>query len=388
MEINLNSVPPSLSPQSATKDMEFPRGISPAILIDHVKNTTAYIFEDSFIPNAHQPFITNLKNADLALKQHGALELSHSAYYELCLSAHWTTVASFVPTDVDNQIRFRLWYPTLPIEELNSMVVLIKKALSWDTTTLSTRFVTGPKDQNILAGHGGEWFSVAVAAYGATRRRLPEQSEEMRSIILAELSRQADVFNQFRACKDGIGSLKAATTIAHNLGDLIRVMDMWQFEPDDLLRTEVEKLKLPDALNGALHIMALLNTQYMAVENHRHFALRKPKILRKSSDFLIPIGPFYDEWGSRIAKHPLISEEELGDIAEALVDGWVYLENSVGYARALSGIENSIKGGLTQLCKLVPKRIAKTLTTGKLRTQISVSRERFESQWNQFGLKF
>src|SRR6185436_12482194 len=41
----------------------------------------------------------------------------------------------------------------------------------------------------------------------------------------------------------------------------------------------------------------------MALENHRHFALRKPKCLRKSPALLIPTGPFFDDWGRRVAEH-------------------------------------------------------------------------------------
>lgn len=125
----------------------------------------------------------------------------------------------------------------------------------------------------------------------------------------------------------------------------------------------------------------------MALENHRNFALRKPKCLRLHASLLLPLGPFFDDWGRSIAQNPQLSEFELGEITEALFDGWVYLENTVGYARALAGMEAGIKGGLSQLCKLVPSKMAKQLSAGKLRTLTSISQQRFENQWNQFGLK-
>lgn len=125
----------------------------------------------------------------------------------------------------------------------------------------------------------------------------------------------------------------------------------------------------------------------MAVENHRNFALRKPKSLRLHPSLLLPLGPFFDDWGKAIAQSPLLNEFELGEITEALFDGWVYLETAVGYARALAGLEMGIPGGLSQLCRLVPSKMAKQLSSGKLRTLTSIPQKRFESQWNQFGLK-
>ena len=89
----------------------------------------------------------------------------------------------------------------------------------------------------------------------------------------------------------------------------------------------------------------------------------------------------------RIAQTPVFSESDLAEIVAALFDGWVYLETALGYARALAGMELGISGGLSRLCKLVPTKMAKQLSSGKLRTLTSVSQSRFENQWNQFGLK-
>ena len=367
--------------------LDFPRGVAPKILLNHVKNTAPFVFYDSFCAGPNHRYLKILRHIDHWLEKFPETQLDHAHYFELCVAAHWGTVATFVPTDVDNQIRSKLWHPALPLETLFAMVDLVEEALSWDSTQVSTRWVKSPISQNFLSGHHGEWFSIAVAAYGALRSRHPERAEFLSNAILNELNRQLTVFNEYRTVKDGIGSLKAATIVAHNAGDLVRVMDMWSFDSDDRLRKGYQEIESSNHMNGAFSVLSFLNKQYMAVENHRNFALRKPKCLRHQPSLLLPLGPFFDDWGKQVAQNPELSEFELGEITEALFDGWVYLENTVGYARALAGMEMGIQGGLSQLCKLVPSKMAKQLSSGKLRTLTSTSQNRFENQWNQFGLK-
>ena len=367
--------------------IEFPRGVSPKILLNHVKNTAPFIFSNDFQAGPNHRYLKVLRHMDPWLERFPETELDHASYFELCIAAHWATIATFVPTDVDNQIRSRLWHPALPLETLFAMVDLVEEALTWDSTPVSTRWVKSPLTYDLLSGHHGEWFSIAVAAYGALRKRHPERSQSLAEKLLKEFDRQLTVFNDFRSLKDGIGALKASTVVAHNAGDFVRVMDMWALAPDDCLRTRFNERELNSHLNGAFSALSHLNRQYMAIENHRNFALRKPKCLRRYPNLLLPIGPFFDDWGRSVAQSPHLTEFDLGEITEALFDGWVYLENTVGYARALVGMEMGIRGGLSQLCKLVPSKMAKQLASGKLRTLTSISQNRFESQWNQFGLK-
>jgi hypothetical protein len=126
----------------------------------------------------------------------------------------------------------------------------------------------------------------------------------------------------------------------------------------------------------------------MASENHRHFALRKPRALRKSQDFLLPLAPFWDSWGAVLGKHPILSERDLGEIIEALIEGWMKLPETWAYPRALAGIESKIPGGLKAMSKLIPAKMARTLESGALRTQISLTKDRFEGQWKTKALKF
>jgi hypothetical protein len=124
-----------------------------------------------------------------------------------------------------------------------------------------------------------------------------------------------------------------------------------------------------------------LNRDWMALENHRHFSLREPRAIRKNLDFLLPLGPFFDDWGKDLARHPDLSLDEMGKILEALIQGFYRLKGPVGYARALIGIESAYPGGLSELTKPLPSKVAKLWTSGSLRTQCALSQPRFEAQW-------
>jgi len=110
--------------------------------------------------------------------------------------------------------------------------------------------------------------------------------------------------------------------------------------------------------------------------------------LRQSADLLLPVGPFFDDWGRKIALHPGLNPKEVGSIVEALVDGWEKLKTpTLGYPRALAGILDTFPGGFSGLSEYIPARISRTLKSGKLRSLICIPKKRFEEQWNQIGLK-
>jgi hypothetical protein len=389
-------------PESAPR-----RGISPTTLLEQVENTIPFIFEPSYRFDAEKmPHVALLRRLH---ETRNSSELGHVDYFELCLAAHHASVASFVPTDVDNQIRFKLWSPQLSTEDLAAMAKKVITSLNWDYHPLSTRFVRSPKTGESISGHEGEWFSTAAGAYGALRKRDPDTASEIARRILAEVERQATIFKDLREARDGIGALKAATLIAHNLGDLDRVIDMWFISARDPLKQAVFKLGHPPDESPAesqpregvsawvqklLLQAAALNKLCMADENHRHFALRQARPLRRHPDFLLPIGPFFDDWGLKIGRHPQIQAQEVADVVEALVIGWEKLnkpgattgKTPVGYSRALAGILETFPGGFAELSRYIPARTERILKAGELRAQISVARARFENQWSMLGM--
>ncbi len=136
-----------------------------------------------------------------------------------------------------------------------------------------------------------------------------------------------------------------------------------------------------------------LNKAQMALENHRHFALRAVKSLRRSADLMLPIGPFFDDWGRVVARHPLLSPTDVAEIVEALVLGWVRLGKTpdapvpLGYPRALAGILDAFPGGMSALSKLIPAKLERDLKAGPLRTLIQVPQSRFEEHRASFAIK-
>lgn len=346
--------------------------------MEQVRNTVPFIFEPTYLKKNPQDFLKTVTGFDV-----------HSPttpleYFKLCVSAHHSSVASFVPTDVDNQIRFKLWNENASRPHTEAMVKLVLDSYHWDSRCVSTRWVQSPVSGEVLAGHSGEWFSTAAAAYAALRNRNAALKAEVSDLILFEVEKEARVYTQLRDARNGIGALKAATLIAHNLGDLDRVLDQWNVPEEDPLKQQV--YKLGHASNGPLAEAGELNKRYMANENHRHFCLRAVKALRRAPELLLPLGPFFDDWGKTVSLHPLLTTDEKAEVVGALVQGWQKLEDNIGYARALRGILNAFPGGPTKLEKALPAKTARFLKEGHLRTLIAVDASRFEAQWNKFGL--
>lgn len=375
-------------------------GISPTILVNQVKNTIPFLFEREPVTAS---YLATLLATDAAVRgaQIDGIEWapSHSEYFRLCLSAHWATVGSFVPTDVEHPIRFKLWNPGLAISELDSMVRVVIESLKWDFKPVSNRWVESKLSGEVIAAHQGEWFSVAVAAYAACRKRLPERAEEVLELIQFEMTRQAKVYLEFKRARDGVGLLQAATLIAHNLADLDRGIEAWALPATDALTDFAYKAGQDSGVralrfSGALVEAVRLNRAYMATENHRHLALRTPRALRRSQDFLLPMAPFFDDWGARIARHPGLRAEEVAEIVEALTAGWEKLKGNEGalityaYPRAVAGLLEAFPGGMAALCQLLPARVERNLKSGLFHSLCSVSRARFEEQWSQMALSF
>lgn len=405
--LTLNPETLAKNPKKSEELPELPRGVRPDILLSQIKNTAPFLFEPGSIFVSRAPglrYLENLFQADRLIFESSlatgtpSWNPTHFEYFELCLSAHWATVGSFVPTDVDNQIRFRLWHPTLSVDEIAEMANLVLEAYRWDTSHVSKRFVTTPSGE-VLSGHHGEWFSVAVAAYGATRKRDPQKAQEMLDAIQYEVTREAKVFLELKRVRDGMGMLKASTLIAHNLGDLDRVIDLWGLKEGDPLYDFAYKAGNSEGaralrFSGALSEAGRLNKAQMAPENHRHLPLRAPKGLRRTEDFLLPVAPFFDQWGAKLAKHPELTPEELAEVVETLYQGWERLKGPDGktltyaYPRAVAGILENYPGGMNKLGALLPSKVERNLRSGLFRSLVSISERRFEEQWAQMALNF
>ncbi len=326
------------------------------------------------------------------------MELSHVEYFRLCLSCHYLTCATPVPTDVDNQIRGKLWPEGLPLADALAMGSIVLSSHAWDFTPMGARVSFGAPgsewEKAPLSGHYGEWFTVASAAYAALGRYRASEAKALCAAlfeaITREAEREANIFASLWRAHDGLGALRAAATIAHNFGDLDRVIDQWNLRPEDPLRLHHYKLGVtPFDSEGKLRLQGRLWTagelykspiggSSMALENHRHFALRKPTILRSRPSFRIPFGPFFDAWGGKVAR--ALDGEALFEVVTALKDGWARLHPSVGYGRALHGIFEVHPALRDDL------RLRELVRDARCKPILKTSREAFEAAWASSAL--
>ena len=251
-----------------------------------------------------------------------------------------------------------------------------------------------------MTGHLGEWFTVACAAYCALGRYpSSETAQRLRDQIFAsieyEVNRHSETFGALWRAEDGLACLKASANIAHNFGDLDRVMDMWDLSFADPLRLKFYKLGVtpfdPERklrylgrlwVAGELY-KSTIDGSAMALENHRHFALRKPRCLRLSREYLIPLGPFFDDWGQQVARGLANADgtpsEQTLEVIDALKQGWSRLPKTVGYGRALRGIRNIHPELGRSLSDVAKTPLAETI--------MAESREAFEKKWNDEAVR-
>jgi hypothetical protein len=177
--------------------------------------------------------------------------------------------------------------------------------------------------------------------------------------------------------------LALATTIAHNLGDLSRVVDAWPRSPRAAeFQARYSRLGHADgARHGADFLLAgTLNKELMALENHRFLALRKSRALRRSRALLLPIGPWFDVWGESVSSSEHLDDGERGEVVAALVELHLRSPAQEGCLRALAGIHRTTRGGLSSYGAALPARLRKELGRGRIRDAIDVPRERFEAR--------
>ena len=80
------------------------RGLAPEVLLQQVRNTAAWALAE--------PPDTRARSWRDALVHAAETPYGHDetgGYFALLLAAHFVTVATFVPTDVDSHIRHHAW---------------------------------------------------------------------------------------------------------------------------------------------------------------------------------------------------------------------------------------------------------------------------------------
>lgn len=358
-------------------------GIAPKLLCEQVENTAAWALEGP----TDGPALTWRR----ALVQGRALEPvwnepeHRTAYFELMLAAHYATVATFVPTDVDTRIRYHAWQEVRDRAQFEAMVALVDHAAQhWSAPAISARTTDvgfGP-----VSGHDGEWFSVRAGALGrAIHLKFDDLVEHIAGTIDRELERERESFEHASRTRGmELDALRVGCAIAHNLGDLSRVVVDWAVKGPVAAPyvARYGRLGHEDSTHPIKTFIRVgaVNKAVTALENHRFLPLRRPRALRRHRDLLLPTGPFFDGWGRTIATHPSLDRAARAEILETLVDAHESEPAQQGYLRAMAGMHSATRGGLDDLAKELPAKLRRSVSGGLIREALGVSEERFDAR--------
>jgi hypothetical protein len=286
-------------------------------------------------------------------------------YFALCLACHHATVATFVPTDVDTKIRGILWLESRDPEVLRPMLGVALASRFWTEEGISIRAVRG------VSGHNGEQWSAIAGGLG--RLLLlgdRDAADEALTAIEIEIDREQLVFDAVAAERGAeLDLLRLSMTLAHNRGDLTQGMGFWKRTP--VTAPLQEHLSARGRFAAAVRIYQHTG---LSAEGHRHYPLRPVKPLRRSPDTLLPLCPFLDEWGTKVARM-----EESHEVLEALVTGCHKVEGQQGYYRAIAGMREAGSGAFDRAASRMSNGAQRLLRDSGLRKLIDVPRGAFES---------
>lgn len=361
------------------------QGIAPNLLLRDIEITAPFIFKGELdTTGKNRAFLAKLIFYKKNLNQLKYIDLSE--YFYVCMAAHWSTAGTFVPTNVDNQIREGLWKHKDIQKHIEKMARITIDSWLWDYEQVTNRKTYNPSLNQVMSTHEGTWLSVAIGAYNAlVANKRSELAEEMKQVILAEVDKEEKLLLFLREKKDHVNFLRATALMAHNFGDLDRVIDQWGMAEDDSFRKRIYKLGhiTNENYSPILAYAGQVNKKFLSVENHRHMSMRQPRCLRRSNKFLIPVGPFMDSWGQTLGESKELTMDEKGEIIVALFDGWKRQDLAKGYPRAYGAMLRSFPNGIDSLAMNLPFDVVQELKKSKFQTIANLSREDFEKQMAQ-----
>lgn len=326
-------------------------GIAPNLLLKDVENTAPFLFKGEInLEGKERAYLAKLvfykKNLN-ALKH-----INLTEYFHICMAAHWATAGTFVPTNVDNQIREGLWKHKDILGHIDRMGRITIDSWKWDYEQVTNRKSYNPDNGQVMSTHEGTWLSVAIGAYNAlVKHKKSELAQEVADVILAEIDKEEKLLIELREKRDHINFLRSTALMAHNFGDLDRVIDQWDMALDDPFRKRIYKLghELNENYSPVLAYAGQVNKRFLSVENHRHMSMRQAKCLRRSYRFLIPVGPFMEGWGQILGEAKDLSLAEKGEIVGCFFEGYKRQNQANGYARAFGGLIGALPRGLDSL---------------------------------------
>lgn len=352
--------------------------IAPGSLVELVHHAVPYLFEGG---TRGLECVRILEQWESMLDERLSFEEQLIAYFRLCLACHYSTVASFVPTDVDSKIRGLIWRKTRDLDTLRAMCDFALHAAGWPLEPVSARNVDAG-ELGSVSGINGEWLSVILGAHG---RFLAlgdaEYAAKTADAVEAELQREAQAYRRALVSQGReLDAAGLAMVLTHNAGDVDQGISFWESRHQES-RERFSRLAHENvsAYGGWFHSAALLYKDGLAAEGHRNYPLRSVKALRRSRDLLLPIGPCLDDWGAAIATHPSLSIEERAEALDALVKGCRKVQGQVGYYRAIAGFANASERTFDSAQQHLPNATRKELRDAELRRLIAIPRVSFES---------
>ena len=361
------------------------RGVKPSLVSTQVRNTAAWALDGPTEGAAH-----SWRRALVS-----ATEIPHGhdgdgAYLRLLLAAHHATVATFVPTDVDSHIRFHAWQRCETTADLRVAAAVLDETAAWDPAEVSARVVNVP-GVGPISGHDGEWMAVRAGALGRALALDDAATADAQTAFLdAALEHHAAAFAAVQRAKGReLMALEVVAAIAHNLGDLSRVVDTWPLKSPAALAVRRRYVKLGHETEGdpRFALAGRIYKRAMALENPRFLGLRAAKSLRVHRDLLLGIGPFFDAWGETIARHPALDDDAPGGdlggrgaVLAALVQSHLAAPTVQGFLRAIAGFHRAVPGGVERYADDVAARERGSLRTGAIREALGVDQERFEAR--------
>jgi len=363
--------------------------ISPAGLLELIWNTAPFLLErlppEPSMSEAAAPegflHILGAVRADPSLRdQDGLLR-----YFALCLASHHSTVATYVPTDVDSKIRGLLWRETRDAETLRAMFQLGQAMHRWTLQGCSLRTIDcGP--HGIVSGHDGEWLSVMAGALG---RFMALGDEEFAALshaaIHVELLREARAFVDVCMTPGReLDTMRMAMSVIHNLGDLNQGISFWtgpSARSASALQFERLAQENVAGYGGVFQFPGSLYKEMLASEGHRHYPLRAVKPLRRAAELMLPLGPFLDEYGARLATTKLLKAEEKVEALEAMVRGCKKVPGQSGYFRAIAGFREASSRVFDDSVSRMPTSSQKLLREPEMQKKLAVPRRSFESTY-------
>ncbi len=358
-------------------------GIAPNLLLRDVEITAPFLFRGEIqLEGKDREYLAKLVFYKKNLNSLKHLNLPE--YFYLCLAAHWATAGTYVPTNVDNQIREGLWKHKEIRSHIDQMARITIESWSWNYEQVTNRKAYNPSNAQVMSTHEGTWLSVAIGAYNAlVKNKKTELAQEVAEVILSEISKEEKLLLELREKRDHINFLRATALMAHNFGDLDRVIDQWDMPQDDPFRKRIYKLghiPHPD-YHPILAFAGMINKTFLSVENHRHMSMRQTKSLRKSWRFLIPVGPFMEEWGKTLGLASDLSNAEKGEIIACLFEGFKRQDHAFGYSRAYGAMVNALPNGLESLAADMPFDLVAEIKKSKFAQIAHIQNDEFQSDF-------